>query len=324
MTSRTRKSKARVLLSLGKGIASSLAAELAMLFCHAGCEVKIALLDNGHEWVSESAIRQISGSAPLTATHRPGWFFSQQQFDLAIAVSPASLTQQLLQARLTSDPIIEFIMQKSPMLWLLQDPAQIPADHEDGDTQLFFRALPAQPQQLSPFYQKIFSECIAWLAARRKLNRKTFWLNYQVPEPLKVIANNRPAWLARFDRALQSCGLGMSDDGIEADMVISAYDGPQFDADNRLVFVEPTLPDRLHHRNGALFIVFVAPEIDLNTLTADKNLFLVQRRNNALHVADSHGIRAIPDLTGQCCYTRFCSQLITHLSRAIHGREQQS
>ena len=324
MTSRTRKNRTRVLLALGKGIASSLATELAMLFCHAGCEVKVALLDNGHEWVSESAIRQICGSAPLTAAHRPGWFFAQQAFDLAIAVAPASLTQQLLQARLTSDPIIEFILQKSPTLWLLQEPAQIPADSEDADAQLIFRALPAQPHQLPPFYQQVFAECIAWLAARRKLNRKTFALNYQIPDALKVIANTRPAWLARFDRALQSCGLGLASDSSEADLIISAYDGPHFDADNRLVFVEPARPERAAHRSGALFIVFVAPEIDLSTLTADNNLLLVQRCNNALHIADSHGIRVVPDLTGQCCYTRFCSQLITHLSRATHGREQHA
>ena len=323
MTFRTRKSKARVLLILGKGIASSLATELAMLFCHAGCEVKVALIDNGHEWVSESVIRQISGSAPLTATHRPGWFFSQQPFDLTIAISPASLTQQLLQAGITSDPILEFILQKSPILWILQESGQVPDDHEDIDPRLLFRALPAQPQQLSPFYQKIFAECTAWLAARRKISRKTYWLNYQIPEQLKVIANIRPTWLVRFDRALQACGLNPASSHQEADLLISAYDGPQLDADNRLVFVEPVVPEREDCRSGSLQVVFTAPEIDLQTLTASQNLFLVQRRNNALHVADAHGIRAIPDISGQCCFTRFCAQLVNHLSRATSGRETQ-
>jgi len=324
LKSRTRKNRVRVLLALGKGIASSLATELAMLFCHAGCEVKVALIDNGDEWVSESAVRQISGSAALTAAHRPGWYFAATTFDLAIAVSPASLTQQLLQARLTSDPVLEFIVQKSPTLWLLQEPAHIPAETDDCDPHLIFRALPTQPQQLSPFFQKIFAECTTWLANRRKNGKKSFWLAYQIPEQLKVIANTRPAWLARFDHALLACGLSQSESSAEADLVINAYDGPRLDADNRLVFSEPEVLIRSELKTSALHVVFVAPELTLDSLATEKNLLLVQRQNNSLHVADQHGIRVIPDVTGQCCYARFSSQLVNHLNRTGHDREQHA
>jgi len=295
-----------------------------MLFCHAGCEVKFALIDNGHEWISESAIKQISGCAPLTATHRPGWFFSQQPFNLAVVVSPASLTQQLLQAGITSDPILEFLLQKNPVIWLLQEPGQIPTDHEDIDQHLLFRALPTQSQQFSPFYQKIFAECTAWLAAHRKISRKTYWLNYQIPEQLKVIANIRPTWLMRFDHALQACGLKTANSANEANLIINAYDGPQLDADNRLVFAEPVAHEQTDCLSEVLQVVFAAPEIDLQTLVTKENLLLVQRRNNALHVADTHGIRVVPDVSGQCCFTRFCAQLVNHLSRATPEREQQS
>jgi hypothetical protein len=295
-----------------------------MLFCHSGCEVKIALIDNGHEWVSESVVRQISNSAALTATHRPGWFFAPLAFDLAIAVAPASLTQQLLQARLTSDPVLEFILQKSPTLWLLQEPAHIPEETDDCDPRLIFRPLPAQPQQLSTFFQKIFAECTAWLANRRKNAKKSFWLNYQIPEQLKIIANLRPAWLARFDHALRASGLSQSASLSDADLVIDAYDGPQLDANNRLVFAEPEPPAHPQLKADALHIVFVAPELPLESLATDEKRLLAQRQNNSLHVADRHGTRVIPDLTGQCCFARFSSQLVSHLNRTLSEREQQA
>jgi len=295
-----------------------------MLFCHAGCEVKIALIDNGHEWVSESAVRQISGSAALTAGHRPGWFFAPATFDLAVALAPASLTQQLLQARLTSDPVLEFILQKSPTLWILQEPAQIPAEIDDCDPRLIFRPLPAQLQQLSVFYQKIFAECTSWLANRRKNAKKSFWLDYQIPEQLKIIAATKPAWLARFDQALRACGLSQAESASDADLVINAYDGPLLDADNRLVFSEPELPASQILRASALNVVFVAPGLVLESLAAGRNRLLVQRQNNSLHVADQHGIRVIPDITGQCCYARFSSQLLNQLNRTGHGREQHT
>lgn len=301
-----------------------MATELAMLFCHAGCEVKIALIDNGHEWISDSAIRQISGSAALTASHRPGWFFAPVAFDLAIAVAPASLTQQLLQARLTADPVLEFILQKSPTLWILQEPAHVPAETDDCDPRLIFRALPTQPQQLSTFYQKIFAECTAWLANHRKNGKKSFWLDYQIPEQLKAIANLRPSWLARFDHALQAYGISQAESSGDADLLIDAYDGPQLDADNRLVFSEPELPSRTESKTSALHIIFVAPELNLELLTAGKNRLLVQRQNNSLHVADQHGIRVIPDVTGQCCYARFSSQLVNQLNCATPGRTHQT
>lgn len=323
MTSRTRKNKVRVLLALGKGIASSLATELAMLFCHAGCEVKIALIDNGHEWVSESAVKQISGSSPLTASHRPSWFFAQNPFNLAIVVSPASLTQQLLQTRLTSDPILELILQKSPVLWLLQEPARIPSDNEENDSRLFFRSLPAQ-QQLSPFFHKIFAECTAWMAARRKIGRKSLWLDYQIPEQLKNIASIKPAWLKRFGHALQASGMAQATDPADADLVINAYDGPQFDTDNRLVFSKPVITKQAEAKTAALHIAFVAPELELSSLAADKKRILAQRQNNSLRILDQHGVRVIPDVSGQCCFNRFCSQLVNHLERAEHGREASS
>ncbi len=321
MTSRTRKSKARVLLALGKGIASSLATELAMLFCHAGCEVKVALIDNGHEWVSESAVKQICGSTPLTASHRPGWFFAQAPFNLAVVVSPAGLTQQLLQTGLTSDPILEFILQKSPALWLLQEPAKISPNDEESGAHIFFRSLPAQHQQLSPFFQKIFAECTAWLAARRKLGRRSFWLGYQVPEQLKSIANLKPAWLRRFDHALQASGMASAADPADADLIINAYDGPRLDTDGRLVFSESAITKPPETKTGALHIVFVAPELELSSLAADKTRILAQRQNNSLRILDQHGIRVIPDVSGQCCFSRFCSQLTNHLGRAEHWRE---
>ncbi len=301
-----------------------MATELAMLFGHAGCEVKIALIDNGHEWVSESVVRQLSGSAALTAGHRPGWFFAPAAFDLAVTVAPASLTQQLLQARLTSDPVLEFILQKSTALWILQEPAQIPAEVDDCDPRLIFRPLPAQPQQFSTFYQRIFAECTAWLANRRKHAKKSFWLDYQIPEQLKVIANLRPAWLARLEQTLRACGLSQSESAADADLVIHAYDGPQLDADNRLVFSEPELQASPEIRASAVNVVFVAPGLALASLAIDKNRLLVQRQNNSLHVADQHGIRVIPDITGQCCYTRFSSQLLNLLNRTGHGREQHT
>lgn len=321
MTSRKRKSKARILLALGKGIASSLATELAMLFCHAGCEVKIALIDNGHEWISESAIHQISGSAALTAIHRPGWFFAPADFALAMVISPASLTQQLLQARLTTDPVLEFILQKSPTLWILQDKSLVPRNYQDHDPRLIFRSLPISVQQLSPFFQQIFAETTAWLASRKRVGKKTFWLEYQVPEPLKTIANLRPDWLNRFDQALSACGLSQSSTAETADLVINAYDGPGIDADNRLVFSEPELPEQTKLKSGAIQVVFIAPELELDKFAANRHRLLAQRQNNSLHIVDQHGTRVIPDVTGQCCFARFSSQLIGRLDHSVEQKK---
>ncbi len=76
MTSRTRKNKTRVLIAFGKSIASTLALELAMLFCHAGSEVRAAFIDNGNEWLAEAPLKQITGTRYYHQASSPHGFLA--------------------------------------------------------------------------------------------------------------------------------------------------------------------------------------------------------------------------------------------------------
>lgn len=319
-----KKSKARVLIVFGKGIASTLALELAMLFSHSGAEVRAAFIDNGGEWLAEAPLKQVCGHSVLTATHQPGWFFAELPFDATVVITPSSLTQQQLVTGITADPVVNFIIRHSQIIRILQTRQLMPAEADSAAQHLNFIELPAQPLHFSLFFQKVLASVIAQLSARARLGKKTFSLCHNVPDPLKAVVATKPAWVQRLTGALTASGLKQHEHETAKDkaieIAISAYDGPAVDASGKLHFVIPALT---HQHNAGMTVTFVAAQIADEAIHGDYQHIYIKRLSNGLMLFDKHGPRLLPDLTGQCCYSRLAAYLATSLSRETQTIETQ-
>ncbi len=306
MKSRTRTNKTRVLIAFGKGIAGTLALELAMLFAHGGSEVRAALIDNSGDWVAEAPLKQICGHSPFTATHQPGWFFAGLQYDAAVVVAPSTLFQQQLLSGVTADPLVDYILGSCRQISILQNRQQIPTE-SDNFGRFVISELPAQQMKLPQFFQKTFADLTARMAARALNRRRSASIIYAVPEALRHVTGPCPAWLHRLRNALEKGNISLSKASGQVDIAISAYDGPGIDLDGRLCPSATELEE-----NAGLRVVFVGPETPAKP---DSRHIFIRRLPNGLTVIDRHGTRLIPDVTGQCCFSRLAEYLLNCLAR---------
>ncbi len=284
-----------------------------MLFAHGGSEIRAALIDNANDWVAEAPLKQICGHSPLTAAHQPSWFFAGLQYDVAVVVAPSTLFQQQLLSGVTADPLIEYILGRCRMVCILQNRQQMPAESADNE-RFFCSELPQQQMKLPHFFQKVFADLTARMAAKTLNRRLSATITYAVPEALVHSTGPCPAWLQRFKNALEKRNIGIAEAEEQADMVISAYDGPGVDTDGRLCQSVPQFKG-----SAAYQVIFVGPETPVNP---DRRQIFIQRLPNGLTVIDTHGTRLIPDVTGQCCFSRLAEYLQTCLSREENKKNQ--
>lgn len=193
MKSRTKKNKkAKILLVFGSGIASSEALYLAMLFSHAGFAVYPILCKSALPWVSEPAIKEITGhtvhtlGTPVDAPKQPKWL-KQTHGDYSALVT-ISLTSKELDSLYEFKPIKllgEEAMEPSflmPAFILLSESL-----YKKGDTgwmssfcqpyEFFFHKLPETPLEYRTFFQGIFSKLIKYLSTKRQSPNLTFRLH---------------------------------------------------------------------------------------------------------------------------------------------------
>ena len=290
-----------------------------MLFSHSGAEVRAALIDSGHEWLPEAPLRQICGHSPLTAGHQPGWFFADLEFDVCIIVSPSTLVQQQLLSGQTADPVIEYILAAGQTFNVLQNRQQMPSNTATVPANILFSELPAQPGKLSSFFQKIFADTTARIAAQALLKRATASISFAVPEALQTVVASRPEWLRRLQSGLEKYNIRVAEPDDATDLFISAYDGPVFDAaENRLTAAQPA--EKFDCR---LQVDFVADAIADEALAPTDGRIFVRRRPNGLIIIDKHGRRFLPDVCGACCYERLASYLAVNLSRKLKPTESE-
>lgn len=324
MKSRTRTNKSRVLIALGKGIASTLAIELAMLFLHGGSEVKFAIIDGGEDWAAEAPLKQMSGHSALTSKHKPGWFYAGLRFDATVLVAPSNLTQQQLITATTADPVVEFILNSGNNYRILQNRPLLPDNHDDLLPRFVFNELPAQPLRLSQFFQKIFAETTAKIASLARLQNLSATITYAAPVQISAHTDSEPGWVKRLRLALINNGFKITAESGDADVLISAYDGPQVCPEGRLFHSLPTLEASSQTR---LKMIFVSSGVADNLIEGTPDTVFIRRNPDSLTLFDCHGPRLLPDVTGQCCFARLADYIVTHLSRSDntpHNRASRS
>lgn len=288
-----------------------------MLFSHSGAEVRAALIDSGHEWLTEAPLKQICGHSPLTTGHQPGWFFADLEFDACLVVSPSTLVQQQLLSGQTADPVIEYILAACQTFHILQNRQQIPSDAVTVPANMLFSELPAQPGKFSSFFQKIFADTTARIASQALLKQSTARISFAVPEALQPLVAARPDWLRRLQNGLARHNIRIEESGSAVDLFISAYDGPAVDsAENRLTASHPA-----EKAECRLQVDFVADAIADADLVPTGSRIFVRRRPNGLIIVDKHGQRFLPDVCGSCCYERLASYLAVNLSRRLKPAE---
>lgn len=310
MKSRTRKAKSRVLIAFGEGIASSFAIELAMFFCHAGYEVKSALIDRAGDWVCQAPLKQICSSPVLTSEHRPPWFYNHQTFDLTMIVNPSALAQHQILEGNSPDPVIEYIIQKGGLINFLQPRACFAAEGSYDPARFFFRELATQPLHIGRSFHNAFASATALLAGRKALSDKHFAISFSSSEQSNNDVAGWPDWICKLKDALLQSGLTISKHDSTADLTISAYDSSHHKTPVKFVAQQPAESGR-----NNLSVVFIDTNLEIATETASENHLLVQRMHNGLRVFNSNGVRFLPELTSHCAYSRLALMLVNLLQR---------
>lgn len=302
MKSRTRKAKSRVLIAFAEGIASSFAIELAMLFCHAGSEVKTAFIANAAEWVCQKPLKDICGHAALTMENRPAWV-NNHRFDLTVVINPSASVQQQLCSEQSSDPVIEFILKKGGLLSILQTASLLPQKCDFNAERIFFQELPENPFQLHRAFFNAFSAATILLAGRNKPYRKTFFIQHAGKKASESSEIEAPEWISGIKKALLQSGFTMAEP-VNAELLITNSDCHEDD-----ISPTPSGHKLTNQHHQSLLIDFVPPDCNHTFQDLPAGHLKVQRTEKGLLVYDLNGVRLIPDLKNHCAFSRLASMI---------------
>ena len=68
--------------------------ELAMLFCHAGFNVNTILLDGAEDQISTELLKEVTGHAPWSNSHKPNWVKADIKYPVGIVIEPTEGIQK--------------------------------------------------------------------------------------------------------------------------------------------------------------------------------------------------------------------------------------
>ncbi len=316
----------RILIVFGKGIASALSLELAMLFSQSGFDVKTAFLDGAEAWVTENSIKSVVGSSVLSRVHHPSWSLRTNiQFDCTVFISPQKHDLTCVFANTSDNPVIEFSKSNSSAFFILHEKHSLTADPVATEIPCFLSELPAANSKIASFFEQSFSEIVKFLHNRQLNKTKTFHISYDVPEPLNKHFCEKPGWIAILSRELQQRGIKkMSPEESTCDLLIEAYDGPRISVSKNkkkhelITEMELELNTEIKAPLNVKF-VFPESEFEINENGSSNNLFFAKRLKNGIELATPSCNRIIPNLDGQCCFARLSDVLLSHLSSIDNG-----
>lgn len=293
--------KQNVLIAFNKGIASAQGIELAMLFSHAGFDVKSIFFEGAEEYVSATAIKDITEHSPWSATHKPGWLKADFKFETGIVINPIPGVRD----------------------WVLEIKGNSPAIASSDEHSEFC-------DNSKRFFDCIFSRCLSVKLLTVKDNIEKF---SSLPENCKVIA--LPDNLLRlhevFEQLLADVVKLTSSKALNGGITYS-FNGDinniEFIKDLETAFKEYGIEatqtaeagEASAETNARIIInkgnkaIKIALEYDGDKLP-DKGLIYINKHKNGLVLTDSIETRLLPDFSCKSCFSKFVEYLREEMDR---------
>lgn len=293
--------KQNVLIAFNKGIASAQGIELAMLFSHAGFDVKSIFFEGAEEYVSAAAIKDITEHSPWSATHKPGWLKADFKFETGIVINPIPGVGDLgLEADgnstviTSSDEHSEFcdntkrffdcIFSRclSVKLLTVKDNIEKFSSLPDNCEVI---ALPDNLLKLHEVFEQLLADVVKLTSSKALNGGITYSFNGDI---------NNIEYIKDLETAFKEYG-------IEATQTAGAGEAS----------AEPNARIIINQGNKAIKI---ALEYD-GDKQPDKGLIYINKHKNGLVLTDSIETRLLPDFSCKSCYSKFVEYLREEMDR---------
>lgn len=293
--------KQNVLIAFNKGIASAQGIELAMLFSHAGFDVKSIFFEGAEEYVSAAAIKDITEHSPWSATHKPGWLKADFKFETGIVINPIPGVGDLgLEADgnstviTSSDEHSEFcdntkrffdcIFSRCLSVKLLTVKDNIEKFSRLPDNCEVI-ALPDNLLKLHEVFEQLLADVVKLTSSKALNSGITYSFNGDI---------NNIEYIKDLETAFKEYG-------IEATQTAGAGEAS----------AEPNARIIINQGNKAIKI---ALEYD-GDKQPDKGLIYINKHKNGLVLTDSIETRLLPDFSCKSCFSKFVEYLREEMDR---------
>lgn len=273
--------------------------ELAMLFCHAGSSVFFAFQEGAENWVSATAIEEITKNEARTSTCKPGWCNSRHPYDLTILVSPDENMLQALLGNGSANELVDFIKNKSKHIdVLLESNRGSPLGNYLPENKISLDFFPVEGTNFTDYYQKLFSQQIWYLSGLQKLDQAKFYLQKKESSTDIFAGKDAEELIEQVKRA----GFQFSNDEqaeicIRIDPEDSAEHGSLATNEKGISSIKLNYFSENSAKNH------------LKKTSVEGRQINAYWRKNGLEVHDHLGIRVFPSVEGLSCFKRFATYL---------------
>lgn len=296
----------RVLIVFGKGIATTVSFELAMLFCHAGFDVYSVYLDESGSWLPPLPIKQLTGHSPMSESHSPGWSQREQNFSLAIVINADNSIGEQINSGVAKTDLMEYVLRcSSNFILAVKDGEEPSINTLECKNRVMYFLLPTDMNLLSDAYNKLFAKSVFYLLNKSRFGNLKFCIRTSVNND-STSSDNESLPLLELQNELIKKGLQYTDSE-QANLLLDAAEFGGSSDDKSIDRNENAL---------ALTAKFLLSDIEENEAEefVSDNTVLV-RKDSSLNfkVYDSNGIRLLPDLSNQSAVSRLSDYLIDKL-----------
>lgn len=308
-----------VLIAFNKGIASSQSIELAMLFSHAGFDVKSIFFDGAEEYVSTAAIKEITDHSPWSDDHKPGWIKADFTFATGIVIEPdTELWNRCLETDFenlekeaekdnTSSNSPELSQNSSKNVWKTREflncinarcqRIKILTHKENLEKFINARnnleviALPDNPLNIKKIFEQILSDTTKYIATK-SLDKG---LTYSFEGKISDID-----YIPELEKAFAEYGIEhQKADGCEPQ---DTEFSPSMSLFSKIIVSKD---------NKKIEIVLE----DGSDKQPDESLIYINKHKNGLILTDKTETRLLPQFSCKSCYSKFMEYLKVELSR---------
>jgi hypothetical protein len=274
--------------------------ELAMLFCHAGCDVFFALPDRSVDWVSPTAIKEITGHQPYYE-RQPGWCKSKHAFDLTLMLEPSIATLEKLLKNHELDEVLDFIKKKTRIFAVISSLAQDSLDYQQFLFSNFrFFQLPELISKPAKAFNQLFACAVRMLAGLKRLQHA----KCNIISDATIENEMAQKHTTTFYNNLSQYGFTPSQnkDALLQIRLLNEDNYSIFQANNSFNEAE-------NEPLTVNFFIGLPCDQSCPPITGNPNKIIAWPCNNNIYFADHYSQRLLPDVPGQSSIQRFCQYL---------------
>jgi hypothetical protein len=263
-----------------------------MLFSNAGFEVCPAFLPEAENWITPTALREITHRSTLKSDYKPGWTKRKKHFNATIIVSPTGDQRRQCFSPNASDETIQFALDNSNRIFIINEnkPENDSLYSNDKLIQDFYIR---EPQHLSEDFQKIFAQIVKYLLSVKKLKNISFSISEESRTHLESFNFGKENWLNFFEQQLILNGISHNNSNDEPNSI-------------SLIGFKPDA--KIINNTSNLKVVFLSDQTtnseDIADLLKANSIVIAPQTGGHLKIYTKSSARIFPNLTEKPALTR--------------------